>query len=321
LQMMHPGLCFLNMKKYLTLLLLLTAYQSATQEHLEAIDTAFWLAVPRNARIEKVAGGFQFTEGPLWDARAGCLLFSDIPANTVYRLWPGGRVDTFLHPSQKANGLAFDRKGRLYLCRHATRQIVRIDKKGRQRVVATDFEGKKLNSPNDLILKGRTVYFTDPPFGLLDAKKMHEKELLFSGVFQMRKGIISLIDSTLVRPNGIALSPDGRFLYVSNTRPPWRWKAYELDKRGRVKRQYIFYEGTGVTDSPDGLKVDAAGRLFCTGNHGVMIFEPSGRLLGVIKFPEKPSNLAFGDADGRTLYVTARTGIYKIKLASLNGGK
>jgi gluconolactonase len=285
--------------------------------------------VPPGARLEQVAGGFVFTEGPVW-ARAGYLLFSSPNTNVIYRWTPEGKVEVFRAKSGYAggdigrytqpgsNGLTFDPAGRLTICQHGNRRVVRVEPRGNLTVLADRYDGRRLNSPNDLVYRSDgTLYFTDPPFGLPGMFDDPNKELPFSGVYRVRDGTLTLLDAELAGPNGIALSPDERSLYVGNWDPRRKIvMRYRLDESGAAANGSVFFD---LTDAPgedaiDGLKVDHAGNLYVCGPSGIWVLSPAGKHLGTLELPESPHNLAWGDEDGRTLYVTAMTGIYRLRL-------
>jgi len=286
--------------------------------------------VPSGARLERVAGGFEFTEGPVW-ARDGALLFSSPNTNTIYRWAPAGAVTVFRPKSGYAgadigryaqpgsNGLTFDPDGRLTICQHGNRRVIRVEPHGNTTVLADRYDGKRLNSPNDLVYgSDGTLYFTDPPFGLPATFTDPKKELPFSGVFRVRDGTVSLVTAELAGPNGIALSPDGRHLYVGNWDPDRKIvMRYTLDGAGSVTAAEEFFDMTGAEgeDAIDGLKVDTAGNLYVCGPSGIWLLSPGGEHLGTLRLPESPHNLAWGDEDARTLYITALTSIYRIRLA------
>ncbi len=296
----------------------------------DASSRALDAIVPPGARLERVAGGFEFTEGPVW-ARDGALLFSAPNTNTIYRWAPAGTVTVFRPKSgytsldigryaqPGSNGLTFDPDGRLAICQHGNRRVIRVEPHGNITVLADRYEGKRLNSPNDLVYRSDgTLYFTDPPFGLPGLFGDAKEELPFSGVFRVRDGGVSLVTSELAGPNGIALSPDERYLYVGNWDPDRKIvMRYTLDGAGSVTGSAVFFDMTGAEgeDAIDGIKVDSAGNVYVCGPSGIWLLSPAGEHLGTLRLPESPHNLAWGDEDGRTLYVTALTSIYRIRLA------
>jgi gluconolactonase len=294
-------------------------------------DAALDAIVPRNAMIEKVAAGFQFTEGPVWHPD-GYLLFSDPNNNTIYRWSPAdGQVTVFRTKSGYAgvdigeyrqpgsNGLTLDSEGRLTICEHGNRRVVRMERTGFLTVLADRYEGKRLNSPNDLVYRSDgALFFTDPFFGLPRFDKDPRKQLPYTGVFSLHNGKLQLVSQELSGPNGLALSPDEKYLYVGN----WDDKKkvvmrYEVRPDGTLANGKVFFDMTSSPgeDAIDGVKVDQQGNLYVSGPGGLWILSPEGKHLGTLRGPEHPHNMAWGDADGRTLYLAAQTGIYRIRLS------
>lgn len=281
--------------------------------------------VPANARLERIAAGFEFTEGPVWTSD-GALLFSSPNTNSIYRWTPTGNVTVFRSKSgytgtdigryhqPGSNGLTFSPDGLLTMCQHGNRRILRVNPHGDTTVLADRFEGKRLNSPNDLVYRSDgTVFFTDPPFGLPGTFDDPDKELDFSGVFAAKEDEVRLVTDELSGPNGLAFSPDERWLYVGN----WDFERvvvmrYDPD----TNEGSVFFDMTGAAgeDAIDGLKVDRDGNLYVCGPGGIWVLSAGGEHLGTLRLPEAPHNLAFGDDDGQTLYVTALTSIYRIRL-------
>jgi len=288
----------------------------------ERVDPALAAIVPDDVRLERVAGGFEFTEGPVW-TRDGALLFSSPNTNAIYRWTPAGAVTVFRPKSgysgtdigryhqPGSNGLTFDPDGLLTICQHGNRRVIRVNPHGDISVLADRYEGKRLSSPNDLVYRSDgTLYFTDPPFGLPD---LSESELGFSGVFSVRDGEISLVTAELEGPNGVVLSPDERLLYVGNWDPDRKVvMRYDLES-GEGSVLYDMTDAPGE-DAIDGLKVDEVGNLYVCGPGGIWILTADGNHLGTLRLPEAPHNLAWGDDDGRTLYITAETSVYRIHL-------
>lgn len=266
--------------------------------------------------VERVRAGFMFTEGPQWRAREGDLVFSDIPADTIFRLAPPATFSTLRAPSANSNGLAVDGGGRLLAAEHGSRSVTRARADGTRETLASHFaEGaarRRLNSPNDLVVRSDgTVYFTDPPYGINAA----QQELSFNGVFRLTPAgelVAEWRGARTSRPNGVALSPDERALYVADT-ADGNVRAWDVAADGALSRERVLAATSG---NPDGMAVDRAGNLFVSTRTGVEAFSPAGRRWGAVAFPEQPANCAFGDPDGRTLYVTARTGLYRLRLAS-----
>jgi gluconolactonase len=257
--------------------------------------------------IEKVDAGFRFTEGPVW-SREGFLLFSDVPNNHIRKLVPGERSTVFREDSHGANGNTYDAQGRLYSCESKTRRVVRMDKKGKIEVLAEKWDGKRLNAPNDIVVrKDGHIYFTDPAFG----DQADTRELSFYGVYHITpKGVMSLIAKPAGRPNGIAFSPNGRILYVDNS-DDRNVRAYDVDHNGDVSNERVVV--SNIDGVPDGMKVDVKGNLYITAK-GVAVYSPEGKLIQTIEMSETPANCAFGDPDFETLYITARTALYRVRL-------
>ena len=287
--------------------------------------------VPPNPKVFKLAEGFQFTEGPVWvDADGGFLLFSDPNANRIYRWSEKDGLSVFRDPSgyegadiaeyrqPGSNGLTLSPDGRLTLNQHGHRRVIRLEADGSTTVLASAFEGRRLNSPNDLVYKSDgTLYFTDPPFGLPQVFDDRRKELPFSGVYRVKDGRVELLTRDFTGPNGLAFSPDEQFLYVGD------WD----DRRKVVNRYPVRADGTlgpgtlfhDLTPTPgedaiDGVKVDRSGNVYVSGPGGLWILSPSGRHLGTIVLPRHAHNFAFGDADGKTLYIAARDRLYRMRL-------
>jgi gluconolactonase len=258
-------------------------------------------------KSERMAANRKFTEGPVW-SRDGYLLFSDIPSNHIVKLTAQG-ASIFRESSNGANGNTFDDKGRLYTCESHTRRVTRTDKKGNIEVLAERFEGKRLNAPNDIVVsKSEHVYFTDPAFG---PSQTEGRELPFYGVYQITpKGELSVFAKPQGRPNGIALSPDGKTLYVANS-DERNVRAYDIGRNGAPSNERVII--TGIEGVPDGMKTDEKGRLYVTAKQ-VYVYQPDGKLLGMIHVPETPANCAFGDSDLMGLYITARTSVYRVRL-------
>ena len=301
----------------------------ATREarlEIERADPRLDDLVPPDIRLEQVAGGFDFTEGPAW-TRDGALLFSSPNTNAIYRWTPEGRVTVFRPKSgytgvdvgryhqAGSNGLTFDPEGHLTLCQHGHRRIVRINPHGDTAVLADRYDGKRLNSPNDLFYRSDgALFFTDPPFGLPGAFDDPEKELPFSGVFRVDDGAVELVTDELEGPNGIAFSPDERWLYVGNWDPERKVVMRYDPETGEGELFYDMTEASGE-DAVDGIKVDRLGNLYVCGPGGIWILSADGDHLGTLRLPEAPHNLAWGDEDARVLYVTALTSVYRLRLA------
>jgi gluconolactonase len=295
----------------------------------ERLDPAIDEIVPRSSKLEKIAEGFLFGEGPIW-VPEGYLLLSDPNGNRIYKWSPQDGVSIFRRESgysgadlaqysqPGSNGLTFDPNGRLTICEHGNRRVTRLEKNGGLTILADRYEGKRLNSPNDLVYRSDgALFFTDPPFGL---PKFHEdpsKELEFSGVFLLKDGELRLSSRDLTGPNGLAFSPDERYLYVANWDPEAKIvMRYEARGNGELRNGHVFFD-MGEAPEPealDGLKVDSEGNVYVSGPGGVWILSEKGVHLGTIRSPELPANFAWGDEDARTLYMAARTGLYRMKL-------
>lgn len=300
------------------------------------LDPAMDRIVGQNPKLFKLAEGFKFTEGPVWVKAGGHLLFSDPNSNRIYKYTPDGdrtgKLEVFRDPSGYAgadvgdygqpgsNGLTLDAQGRLTINQHGNRRVIRVEKDGGETVLADRYEGKRLNSPNDLVYRSDgTLYFTDPPFGLPKFFDDPRKELPFSGVYSIYKGRLQLISKDFTGPNGIALSPDEKYLYVGD----WDEKKvvvmrYEARADGTLANGRVFFDMTAALDKErnaiDGIKVDAEGNLYVAGPGGLWVISPSGKHLGKIIAPRHIHNMAWGDEDGRTLYLCARSGLYRIRL-------
>jgi gluconolactonase len=260
-----------------------------------------------NIRIDKVAAGYAFAEGPAWSPM-GFLVFSDIPNNKLMQFTPGEPASVFRENSNGATGNKFDAQGRLYSCESHARRVTRTDKKGKVEVLADHWQGKRFNAPNDLaVRKEGDVYFTDPAFG----NQQDQRELDFFGVYHIsRKGELEVIAKPKGRPNGIALAPDGRILYVSNS-DERNVRSYDLDKSGAASNERILI--SGLEGVPDGICVDEKGDLYVAANQ-IQVFSAEGKPLGSVQTQETPSNCTFGDPDLASLYITARTSIYRARL-------
>ncbi|MFO1425577.1 MAG: SMP-30/gluconolactonase/LRE family protein [Steroidobacteraceae bacterium] len=298
----------------------------------ERVDPAIDAIVPPNAKLFKLAEGFQFTEGPVWVRDGGYLLFSDPNHNTIYRYdeaaaalsvfrersgYDGADIAEYGQPG--SNGLTLDPQGRLTINEHGRHRVARLERDGRVTVLADRFQGRRLNSPNDLVYRSDgTLYFTDPPFGLPKFYDDPRKQLPYSGVFRWQRGRLTLLTRELKGPNGIALSPDERYLYVGNWDPAAKLvRRYPLHRDGSIGRGETFIDLTTRIpgeEALDGIKVDQRGNLYLSAPGGLWIFDASGRHLGTVTAPRPIHNFAWGGADGRTLYLTARSALYRLPL-------
>jgi gluconolactonase len=294
------------------------------------LDLGLDQIVPKDAAIEKLAGGFQFTEGPLWRPQDQVLWFSDVVGNVVRQWSPNGEVKVLI---QKAggdpgdlspggfvgpNGQIADKDGYVLICQHTARRIVRVGKDLQMTPLVDRYQGKRFNSPNDLVYRSDgALYFTDPPYGLAKQDADPAKEIPFNGVYRLRNGKVDVIVKDLTRPNGIAFSPDQKVLYIANSDEKRKvWMRYDVAEDGMVSNGRVFFDVTAEKEDglPDGMKVDSLGNIYGTGPGGVWVLSPNGKHLGTIKPAETPANCGWGD-DGKSLYMTARTGLYRIKLA------
>ena len=293
------------------------------------VDPRLDSLVPPGAVVEKLAEGYVFTEGPVWIRGESRLLFSDVRANAIHQWTEADGASPFIDPvfegdreglrSISSNGLTLDAEGRLVICEHGNRRISRVEADGSRTVLVDSFEGRRLNSPNDAVYGADgSLYFTDPSYGLEGLEESPLRELDFNGIYRLRPGgELELLVRDQSRPNGIALSPDEDVLYVANSDANQKvWMAYDLDETGASNGR-VFYDVNDQTapGAADGLKVDLAGNLFATGPGGVWVIGWDGVHLGTILMPEVVANVAWGD-DGRTLYMTASTGVYRIRLAA-----
>ncbi len=268
-------------------------------------------ALASGLKVEKVAGGYQFLEGPLWTKR-NTLLFSDTPGDTIFEYTGSGSPRPFQRPAFQPNGNTLDPQGRLITCRKGSRSVTRMEKKGGMTTLAERFEGKRLNAPNDVAARSNgDLYFTDPPYGVTP----EQEELHFYGVFRLAKdGTLTAQARDFVKPNGIAFSPDEKRLYVDDT-DRRHIRVFDVKPNGDLENGRVFAEVQGRRPgAPDGLKVDRQGNVYCTGSGGIHVFTPSGKELGVIDVPEVAANCAFGDRDMKTLYLTAGTSLYRVRL-------
>ena len=266
---------------------------------------------------ELLATGFQFIEGPVWHPD-GFLLFSDIPANRIHRWTPDGQVDVWREPSGNSNGLTLDRENRLVACEHGNRRVSCAGADGSVNSLADRYEGRRLSSPNDLVVKSDgTVYFTDPPYGITPSESSsysEEQEQPCNGLYRiLGDGSVELLVDDFDRPNGLAFSPGESILYVDDS-PRRHVRAFDVRADGSLANSRIFADmDHPQPGSPDGMKINAEGTLFVAGATGIWVFEPDGACLGVLVTPERPANCAWGDNDRQNLYITARTSLYRIR--------
>ena len=269
--------------------------------------------VPDGAEVELIASGFEFVEGPVWSDDIG-LLFSDMNGNKIYNWTEEDSISVFLNPSDNSNGLTYDLEGNLIMNQTGLRRVARLDSNGTQTSLADMYQGKKLNSPNDLAVKSDgAIFFTDPNFNIPPGQ---QQELPYQGIFRISPyGELQLLDSTLTLPNGICFSPDESKLYVndSQARIIYVWDVVD-DSTIANKKEFASISPRGYAD---GMKIDSSGNVFCAGPLGIWIFAPDGTFLDTILVPINPSNCNWGDADRKTLYITAGSNVYKIRLAPI----
>ena len=302
---------------------------------IERLDPRLDALVPSGAAMEKLAEGFAWSEGPAWRAEGAYLLFTDIPNNTIYQWSEAEGLDVFLRPAGYggaeppglelgSNGLAFHPDGPLLMCDHGNRGVFRLNEDNfTKTALVTRYDDRRFNSPNDLVYHSNgDLYFTDPPYGLAGQDDDPTKELPFNGVYRPgTDGTITLLDSTLTRPNGIGFSPDEQTLYVAVSDPnAAQWMAYDVQDDGTLANRRVFFDATdkvqaGLKGLPDGLAVDAQGNIFATGPGGVLVFAPDGTHLGTLQTGEATANCAFGD-DGSTLYITADMYLLRARLTT-----
>lgn len=290
-----------------------------------------------DAKLEVIASGFEWSEGPVWSKQGNFLLFSDIPRNSVMKWTPEQGVSLYMKPAgytgitdyghePGSNGLFLDKEGRLLSCEHGDRRISRLEPGGGKRTLADNYQGKRLNSPNDLTQKSNgDIYFTDPIYGLPDHENDKRRELSNCGVYRVKAdGTVTLLTAELSRPNGIAFSPDEKTLFVANSDPDRAiWMSFPVKDDGTLGAGKIFADVTGMVKQhkglPDGMKIDRNGNLFASGPGGIHIYAPDGKLLGRIDTGEATSNCAWGD-DGSTLYITADMYVCRIKTKTRGNG-
>jgi gluconolactonase len=311
---------------------------SKTIGSIERLDPSVNSLIKENAKIEILGEGYEWSEGPVWVSSENMLLFSDVPTNTIYKWTESNGVEVYLKPSgytggtpskskePGSNGLTLDRQGNLILCQHGDRRVARLNASLKNPkptfvTLADRFDGKRFNSPNDVVVsKNGTLFFTDPPYGLPNHDQDSTKEIPFSGVYKVSpEGEVTLLVDSLTRPNGLALTPDEKTLIVANSDPEKAiWYAFDLDDSDSVTTARIYYdvttnfkmEGIGL---PDGLRIDKDGNIFATGPGGIWIFNPQGDPIGKIKLPQSTANCELAD-DGKTLYITSDMYLLRIKM-------
>ncbi len=306
------------------------AAQAPTAGTVERLDPGLDALIDRTALIARAATGFKFVEAPLWRRSQGVLWFSDVVGNVVYQLAPNGKVTEVLNPGgydgnslpaggyNGPNGMAVGPNNTVTLCQHGNRRIVSIGRDRKVTVLVDRFEGQRLNSPNDVVYApDGSFYFTDPPYGLPKRNDDPDKDLKFNGVFRFANGKLQALITDIPTPNGIAFAPDYRILYLTNSQGTRKqWMAYDIAADGSVSNGRVFADASASTErgAMDSMDVDSAGNLYATGPGGIWVISPAGKHLGTIKAPEATSSVAFGDKDGRTLYITATSSVYKLRV-------
>ena len=302
------------------------------------LDPRFDKLVPQNVNIERIVSGRRWVEGPVWNRQEKYLLFSDVPTNSIVKWQEGKGTSVFLQqsgytgkapfdgPEPGSNGLAFDLDGRLVSAEHGDRRIGRLEKTGKKITLVDRFEGKRVNSPNDVVFKSNgDLYFTDPPFGLPKSYEDPRKETPFQGVYKYSKdGKLTLLTKDLRAPNGIAFSPDEKKLYISNADPANAvWLVFDVNPDGTIVNRKVLFNGTAWAKTkpgvPDGMKVDREGNLFAAGPGGIHVISPDGKHLGSIETGVPTGNLAWGE-DGSSLFITSNTNVYRLKLTTKGAG-
>jgi gluconolactonase len=312
------------------------AQPNAAPVKIQRFDPRFDELVPRDAVVEKLADGFAWVEGPVWNRAGRFLLFSDVPNNSIFRWKPDEGISLFLKPSgytgsapftgkePGSNGLAYDAQGRLIFCQHGDRSISRLEKNGARTALVSRYQGKRINSPNDVIVRSNgDLYFTDPPFGLPKAFDDPAKELDFCGVYRVKPdGTVTLLTRDMIAPNGIGFSPDEKTLYVADSRRT-AWFAFDVQPDGSLANRRVLLDASerlkGRPGVADGLKVDARGNLFAAAPGGIIVIAPDGTILGSFEFGVATGNCAWGE-DGSTLFVASNTAIYRIRLRTKGAG-
>jgi gluconolactonase len=293
-------------------LLLTASAQNPRSFELQPLSPKFWDLVDPQAKLQTVATGFGFTEGPMWDA-AGFLYVSDETINKIFRVYRDGKKEEVIALGDP-DGNTFDRQHRLIDCASVLRAIIAVTPDGKYKILADHYEGKKFNSPNDVIVgPDGALYFTDPTLDLVAGEK---QEIPFQGVYRLDdKGTVRLLTKDLTQPNGLAFSPDGRHFYIDDSEQR-NIRVYDAASDGKLSNGRIFGEEPGAKHEgvPDGIKVDKSGNLFVTGPKGIWVWDAQGNHLGTIALPEQPANLTWGDKDYRTLYITATTSVYRLEL-------
>ena len=283
----------------------------------EVRDPAFLDVVGAGVEFDAIATGFLFTEGPLWDARNRRLLFSDIPGDVI-SAWNGRGTQDFRRPSNKSNGLTFDRQGRVLCCEHATSRVTRLETDRTVTVLASTFDGKELNSPNDIVVKSDgAIYFSDPTYGRMEYYGVpREPQLSFRGVYRVDGDgrNLTLLADDFAQPNGLCFSADERRLFVNDTER-MHIRVFDVRPDGRLANGAVWAETRGDGNgAPDGMKIDSAENVWCCGPGGLHVFHRDARCLGVVRTPEVPANFTFGDDDFKSVYATCQGAVYRFRV-------
>jgi len=286
--------------------------------NVEIRDEKFRAVVGGNVEIEEVGSGFEFTEGPIWNHVEKHLIFSDIPGKIMRRWRPDGSIEIWRQPSNMANGNTYDGEGRVVTCEHATSRVTRTESDGSVTVLATHYGDKELNSPNDIVVKsGGSIYFTDPSFGRMDYYgRPREQQLSFQGVYRLNPDSreLTLLVDDFDQPNGLCFSLDESQLFINDTMRA-HIRVFDVNGEGTLENGRVWAEVTGGSDgAPDGMKVDSQGNLYVTGPGGIHVFDPAAACLGVINMPQGCANFCWGDDDLKSLFVTASTSLYRVRV-------
>lgn len=286
--------------------------------NVEVRDERFHAVVGEVVEIEEVGSGFKFTEGPIWNPQEKHLIFSDIPGNKMRRWRPDGSIETWRQPSNMTNGNAYDRNGRVVSCEHATSRVTRTERDGSVTLLATHYGDKELNSPNDVVVKSdNSVYFTDPSFGRMEYYGLpRPQELAFQGVYRLEpdSGELTLLVDDFDQPNGLCFSLNESRLFVNDTMRG-HIRVFDVDQDGKLINGRVWADVTGDRDgAPDGMKVDSEDNLYVTGPGGIHVFAPDATCLGVIFMPQGCANFCWGEDDLKSLFVTATTSLYRIRV-------
>jgi gluconolactonase len=286
--------------------------------NVEIRDERFRAVVGDDATVEELAGGFDFTEGPVWHYSERHLIFSDMPGNIMRKWTPDGKVQTWRQPSNMANGNAYDRDGRLVTCEHSTSRVIRTERDGSITVLASHYQGKELNSPNDIIVKSDgSIYFSDPSFGRMEYFGVpRETELSFRGVYRLdpKTGALKLLADDFDQPNGLCFSPDEKLLFIDDTTRA-HVRVFQVNTDGSIANGRVWATLSGDREGhADGMKVDSRGNLFITGPGGIHVYAPDASSLGIIYVPQVCSNFFWGEDDLKSLFITASRSLYRVRV-------